>query len=544
MSWLARSISNNLIINDDDQPTTSNNLKSADIINQEEEFDDQDSHNLRDGVKGDLSEFTESLAKQIWGVASFLAPPPPPPPLPPLPQPDRNSEKEDDECEVSNSVREDLVEEKEKEIVGVTEEVLGFATNIAHHPETWLDFPLSEDEDSDGVSVVSLGIPAISVPVSSDYLEPNVTADFDYSERNALRLLELMGGKLLWMISLRFMKLYFEMSDTQWNHATLVEHLVPRLAALRIEFCPIHMSESYFWKVYFVLLHPRLNKHDADLLSTPQIVAARTMWMKELHMQTKPEPEYFEGNTPRTVDSREDNNTTSSDSPSANMSERKQHAFEPTTYYTVTETRPPVLAKEEVSRNGASDQRVIPSYTKPIEDFNDDEDNWIHDNSEELDGYEGPHVPVGTDEDISFNADSLTADLRPALPAKQDDSVRKSRFLKPMHPSENKKKSMGKVDANGGLVSELDIIKLLIDRWLEHRPMTPVDGCPIVFQMYSITVFSVFKVRRSATSEAKKEEIRKPELEILNSTNTSLNEAEKIAVVTTVTTADANDQMG
>ncbi|GKD02581.1 putative U-box domain-containing protein 30-like protein [Tanacetum coccineum] len=385
MSWLARSISNNLIINDDDQPTTSNNLKSADIINQEEEFDDQDSHNLRDGVKGDLSEFTESLAKQIWGVASFLAPPPPPPPpLPPLPQPDRNSKKEDDECEVSNSAREDLVEEKEKEIVGVTEEVLGFATNIAHHPETWLDFPLSEDEDSDD----------------------------------------------------------FEMSDTQWNHATLVEHLVPRLAALRIEFCPIHMSESYFWKVYFVLLHPRLNKHDADLLSTPQIVAARTMWMKELHMQTKPEPEYFEGNTPRTVDSREDNNTTSSDSPSANMSERKQHAFEPTTYHTVTETRPPVLAKEEVSRNGASDQRVIPSYTKPIEDFNDDEDNWIHDNSEELDGYEGPHVPVGTDEDISFNADSLTADLRPALPSKQDDSVRKSRILKPMHPSENMKKSM------------------------------------------------------------------------------------------------------
>ena len=63
----------------------------------------------------------------------------------------------------------------------------------------------------------------------------------------------------------------FEMSDTQWNHSTLVEHLVPRLAALRIELCPIHMSESYFWKVYFVLLLPRLNKHDALLLSTPQV---------------------------------------------------------------------------------------------------------------------------------------------------------------------------------------------------------------------------------------------------------------------------------
>ncbi|KAL2460341.1 BSD domain-containing protein [Abeliophyllum distichum] len=31
--------------------------------------------------------------------------------------------------------------------VGITEEVLAFARNIAHHPETWLDFPLSEEEE-------------------------------------------------------------------------------------------------------------------------------------------------------------------------------------------------------------------------------------------------------------------------------------------------------------------------------------------------------------------------------------------------------------
>jgi hypothetical protein len=36
-----------------------------------------------------------------------------------------------------------------------------------------------------------------------------------------------------------------------------------------------------------------------------QIVAALTIWMNELHMQTKPEQEYFEGNTPRIVDIRE-----------------------------------------------------------------------------------------------------------------------------------------------------------------------------------------------------------------------------------------------
>lgn len=61
------------------------------------------------------------------------------------------------------------------------------------------------------------------------------------------------------------------MSDAQLEHALAVERLAPRLAALRIELCPSHMSEGYFWKVYFVLLHSRLNKHDADLLSTPQV---------------------------------------------------------------------------------------------------------------------------------------------------------------------------------------------------------------------------------------------------------------------------------
>lgn len=61
------------------------------------------------------------------------------------------------------------------------------------------------------------------------------------------------------------------MSEDQRDHAMVVERLAPRLAALRIELCPCHMSESYFWKVYFVLLHSRLNKQDSEVLSTPQV---------------------------------------------------------------------------------------------------------------------------------------------------------------------------------------------------------------------------------------------------------------------------------
>ena len=36
--------------------------------------------------------------------------------------------------------------------VALTDEVVAFADNIAMHPETWLDFPLLQDEDDDGKS--------------------------------------------------------------------------------------------------------------------------------------------------------------------------------------------------------------------------------------------------------------------------------------------------------------------------------------------------------------------------------------------------------
>jgi len=65
------------------------------------------------------------------------------------------------------------------------------------------------------------------------------------------------------------------MSDAQQEHALVVESLLPRLAALRIELCPTHMSEGWFWMIYFVLLHSRLSKQDAELLSTPQVSSSQ-----------------------------------------------------------------------------------------------------------------------------------------------------------------------------------------------------------------------------------------------------------------------------
>lgn len=59
------------------------------------------------------------------------------------------------------------------------------------------------------------------------------------------------------------------MSDAQREHASAVEHIVPGLTALRAN---IHsyLEDDQFWMIYFILLLPRLNEHDFEILSTPQ----------------------------------------------------------------------------------------------------------------------------------------------------------------------------------------------------------------------------------------------------------------------------------
>nr|DAD41552.1 TPA_asm: hypothetical protein HUJ06_015875 [Nelumbo nucifera] len=307
MSWLARSLVNSLKVDEDDDEdkakVTNNDRKkgqSPKVVEQLQHHQIESSENQGRGVKEDLTEITKTLTRQLWGVASFLAPsssssqssapsPPPPPPLPrrisstdPFISDWNRSESSDRSLNCDDSdpariagIRSDFAEiggkvksgfsklsntravseiskiastflppfgtdgeSMEKNsiggAVGITDEVLAFAKNIAMHPETWLDFPLVDEEDLD---------------------------DFD-------------------------------MSDAQLEHALAIERLAPRLAALRIELCPGHMSEGCFWMIYFVLLHSRLNKHDAELLSTPQIVEARSMWMQELQSRTRSEPEW------------------------------------------------------------------------------------------------------------------------------------------------------------------------------------------------------------------------------------------------------------
>ena len=61
----------------------------------------------------------------------------------------------------------------------------------------------------------------------------------------------------------------FSMSNAQREHASTVEQLVPGFGSLRARVCS-SMSEEQFWMIYFLLLLPRLNADDFELLSTPK----------------------------------------------------------------------------------------------------------------------------------------------------------------------------------------------------------------------------------------------------------------------------------
>jgi hypothetical protein len=73
------------------------------------------------------------------------------------------------------------------------------------------------------------------------------------------------------IVSIAFLD--FELSDAQYVHALSIEHLVPGLSDLKVQICSTDMTEACFWKIYFVLLHSKLNKQDAELLSTPQVIS-------------------------------------------------------------------------------------------------------------------------------------------------------------------------------------------------------------------------------------------------------------------------------
>ncbi|XP_011628029.1 uncharacterized protein LOC18446937 [Amborella trichopoda] len=397
MSWFARSLASPFM--DDPQSSEEGTIDSSSPPSK--------------GVKEDLSQLTKTFTRQLRGVASFLAPPPqttttssssegPTQNPNPNPNPDSGSDSSNLSADTNpnpnsprlGGIRNDLFEiggsfkagfsrlssnkavteisrfasnllplgddedeedvdanggdEKAREAVGITEEVLAFARNISMHPETWLDFPLfADDEDSD---------------------------DFD-------------------------------MSDAQQEHALAVERLAPRLAALRIELCPSHMSEGCFWKIYFVLLHSRLNKHDADLLSTPQIVEARSMLMHELQNRTKKASEGLDRSPPHVQESI---NLEPQDKPAATYLEPTSSGpMDSQTFEKQTEpidTR--VVDKSVIEESPVIQNKGVLSSTLKVSSDPkfEDGDDWLEEEEgNEMGGSVGIKALLGNEEDVSFS---------------------------------------------------------------------------------------------------------------------------------------------
>ncbi|KAJ4910554.1 BSD domain-containing protein [Raphanus sativus] len=395
MAWLARSIANSLKIDEDEDDDEKETIIKENPI-QDPGSDQQPSSpssalksQSPRGVKEDISELTKTFRSQLWGVASFLAPPP-------ATEEEEETRKSSEEEDVIAGIRSDFVEiggrfktgisklsgnlpvseitkmassfwqgggdDGVGDVIGVTEEVVGFAKDLALHPETWLDFPFPEEDNN-----------------------------FDD----------------------------FEMTDAQYEHALAVERVATGLAALRIELCPAYMSEYCFWRIYFVLMHPKFSKHDALLLSTPQVLESRALLSHELlHKRNKAEVMVPESSGDiGTASANEEPLTVSSPEPVKTISVETIHSSE--TSEVETEKHPieskeiqvvdkPVI--EEKPAPAPQDKPVTGSSPRVIDvqvddDDDDDVDDWLkdEDNAGTVSSTVATKHVVDEDEDVTFS---------------------------------------------------------------------------------------------------------------------------------------------
>ncbi|KAI4383715.1 hypothetical protein MLD38_009521 [Melastoma candidum] len=384
MSWLARSIANSLSLSgptppaDDAAASSSSNPSSIPESPR--------------GVKEDFSDLKSTLSRQLRGVASFLAPPPS------LPD-DAEGGREDDVpafdgirsdfAEIEDRVRTgisrissnvtvweftkmasalfqpgeevkeewlELEKEEEVGVIGVTEEAVAFARNISNHPETWLDFPIVEGDEEDD----------------------------------------------------------FELSDAQYDHALAIEKEAPGLAALRMELCPGYMTEGCFWKIYFVLLHPRLNKEDAVLLSTPQIMELRAMLTQELHRRNSGKPKsdqskegaVFDQSVPPSSGSvSEVVETSATGTANSNVNPVSEIEKHPVQISEVHVSEKPVDGEKQIDVDQVKYQLANSSSPIMEDKYEDDGDDWLkEDDTSEIAAVKGTTtINIENDEDVSFS---------------------------------------------------------------------------------------------------------------------------------------------
>ncbi|VAH80105.1 unnamed protein product [Triticum turgidum subsp. durum] len=393
MSWLARSIAATLSSAPDDDEGDHSEAASGDkspdhAASADDEEDEQPDTPGR-GVKGDISELTESLTRRFWGVASFLAPPPPAGAEAEGeygPQSPRVAGIRNDLAEIGGRVRSGISmlsnanavaeiskiassflpfvpeEEEELDAVGVTEEVVVFVRHISTSPETWLDFPLF---------------------VNDRHVDD------------------------------------FELSDAQYEHALAIERIVPSLSYLRTELCSTNMSEACFWKIYFVLLHSKLNKEDAELLSTTQILEAR----EEL-LQSSPRMKNVASEGPG--GSSECSNVLSTQAEGRELSpssiQDKSGMSEATSFqeptpdplpgaeadkHPISTSEPEIIDKSVIEEELVVNTEIKnpgdkPNLYTPEDDDDKEVEDWLED-MDHADNKTGNITSVGQDEDVSFS---------------------------------------------------------------------------------------------------------------------------------------------
>ncbi|CAL4909049.1 unnamed protein product [Urochloa decumbens] len=423
MSWLARSIAATLSSPRGEPDPDADELESepasagsgAGTVGEEEEPSPRGAEEPEQpgtpsrGVKDDISELTETLTRRLWGVASFLAPPPEAStPRAAAALPAEGAEEEvvaevgdgDGEEAAALSpriagIRSDLAEiggrvrsgfsmlqsnlavaeiskiassllpfgqgdaDDGEPVPGITEEVVVFVRHISTRPETWLDFPLF---------------------ISERYADD------------------------------------FELSDAQYVHALSIEHLIPGLSDLKVQICSTDMTEACFWKIYFVLLHSKLNKQDAELLSTPQILEAREQLLQSLQAQNK-QGSNFSGESSENVhaaaeekviqpssiqDSAGTSEISSFEEPTSDITlEIESEKFQiPTTEVEIVDKS---VIEEELAVKNESKTPTVESKLR-FETDEDEVDEWPDDDPAEEVGAAGNNrTSLGREEDVSFS---------------------------------------------------------------------------------------------------------------------------------------------
>ncbi|KAL8117816.1 uncharacterized protein LOC141723432 [Apium graveolens] len=392
-SWLARTISNTLDLNDPDPDQN-------DVAHQNDVAKDPQTENNNSpppspnrGVKQDLSELTKTVTRQFWGVASFLAPP-------------ANSDPDPDGSEIIPGFKSDFAEIGGRFRSGISK----LSDNVASVSEITSKMASSflqlgsddEEERREGVDVGVFGVTdAVLVFVGDITMHPDTWLDFPLPDHESDQ--------------------EFDMSDAQQEHALAVESLVPRLAALRMELCPGYISEAWFWKIYFILLHPRLDPRDAEVLSTPQILEARALLTHNVKKQTNANPEQDWSSrgasyTEDSINSQGDEHLSVSSVAELESVPIETSASEPVDFPLVPETEKhpitsseiPIVDKsviEEGNVKPKKDQNLHSASGSSIVETNDedDADDWLKEENSGIGSSKETTVPIDNEEDVSFS---------------------------------------------------------------------------------------------------------------------------------------------